>query len=261
MTVPGGGLEFEPLDPTSPLAALGLVDPNTGKAIETEEWNPATGSTVEKANDNDGSSDDDNARQAGAAPTDRSAAQGPDAISAPASPPNPYAPPAPVMQPLTREQAQGELQRVHLEIDRMAAQAINQVLTQGINGQQVDPAYAQQLVGAHAVALKAQAERDIMERVLLPAARETAAKNLATKYSLPNAAISADELLSEGTPQAMEARAKALQDERRKTAFDGRKADGRDKAEGPAPATRATAEAREKLSPTQLISLGLRRGE
>ncbi len=263
MSVPGGSLDLEPLDPTSPLASLGLVDPTTGKALETEEWNPATGSTEPAANtSDDGTSDlDSNAGTVGAAPTDRSTPQGSDAISAPTSPPNPYAPPASVPTPLTREQGQQVLQTEHMNIDRMALEAYNHILANGINGQQVDPAYAQQLIGAHATAMKAQAERNVMERILLPAARETAAKNLATKYSLPNAAITADELLTEGTPQAMEARAKALQDERRKVAFDGRKADGRDKAEGPAPATKATAEAREKLSASQLIALGLRRGE
>lgn len=101
-----------------------------------------------------------------------------------------------------------------------------------------------------------QAETEVVKLQLAPYARRAAAEMLSKEHGVKIA-----DIINEPNVESMQAAARILARTSRDTAFQGRKASGVDTAEGARGMSASASEAYEKLSPTQKIAFGLRRGD
>lgn len=232
------------------LEGLGLVDPATGRALPTPDWQP--GSRPPASDDALRQQRQEAADPDPAFDADRAGTAGLDWDSDA----NPYK-----AEALRARQAQnpGVQARQQFEtqvatIDSQAQAAFSQLVASGLQ-----PEVAQALVGAARQAAVLQAQLQADRLALLPAAKREVAERIAREFSLPNAKIDPSEILQEGSVEAMRARAKTLQEARRGQSFQARMRAGADRVErGTGPGTRIDYD---NLSPLNTIKLGILRGQ
>lgn len=212
---------------------LGLIDPKTGRPLPTADWSPdADRATPASGRD----------ASAGAEPTDKWA-----------TPDNPfYQQVIQANHPVA--QGRGYLQSKQAEV---SAQYQSNVATLVANGVPQDG--AQLVAGLAAKAQLAEARNEAEHIALGPRVREHVAADIAARYSTSGAKVEPAELLTEESPQAMEAIAKRIQRDRRDARASTRSASGTDRAEGgPSQGARIDYS---KLTAQQAIKVGLARGQ
>jgi hypothetical protein len=222
-----------------PLVNLGLIDPRTGQALATEDWQPEGAP--------------------GAAPR-ATAEQSPPSLDWD-SPENPY------KQKLEEFAGQAPAVQGRAYLDQKTAEITSQMaaayayLTQ-LRDAQGQPVYAPEIAQALVVqagrAALAEARVEAEHIALLPQVKREAAERIAREWSTRGATVSPDELLGETTVAGMQARAKSLAELRRDSRTQQRAARGVDKAESGPPA--GSKFDYSNLSPHQVIKLGLARG-
>jgi hypothetical protein len=212
-----------------PLVALGLIDPKTGQALPTADWQP----------------------------------EGADAAPAPAkpaastvdwdSPENPY---KQRLEQAVSPVAQGRayLAQKQAEISAQATAGYNALVAKG-----VEASVAEVITRAVAQAALAEARNEAEHIALGPNVREHVARDIAARFSTEGARIEPQELLSEESPEAMTAIARRLQAERRNQRARARSASGTDRVEGGVPLGSRIDYS--KLTPQQQIKIGLARGQ
>lgn len=237
------------LEAGDPLVEMGLVDPGTGKALETADWQPSEpDSPISDKHDQETEAAQNNQGQSGTP-------------AAPGLNPNTQSSPAP--QPDSKGDARTYLQSESTRLQSEAQQAIWLATNYGIAGpdgqlQKLDMATAQALVGREMQAQMAEVQRQADRIALAPMAREMAARDIAKEHSLPGITIKAEDLLSEESPAAMKARAKTLAETARDNKFQDRKSDRRDRVESGGSSSQANLD---DLDSFTRIRLGLLRGE
>jgi hypothetical protein len=204
-----------------PLVRLGLVDPATGKALATADWQPA---------------------DEPAPPPQRQQAQ-------PAA--SGWGDNGQSMQA-----AQQYYQSKTGEVQTAAAAAYDRLVAN-----KLDPQISEVLVRATAQAALSEVTRQAEHIALLPDVSQKVATDIARRFSTPGAEIAPTELASVGSPEQMMVRAQALQQERRNNRTAGRAAARQDRVEGGAPRGAEGADPYERLTSTEHIKLGLARGE
>jgi hypothetical protein len=227
----------------SPLLTLGLVDPR-GNAVPTDDWPGPEGNPPGEAN---GTNDKPTTTQ-GAAPT----TQGTEGTQPGTSqvnwddPSNPYKP-DPVTQ--SRQTYAATVQQLQNEVPV----AVATLVAQGWQ-QEAAQAMVNTMLQAGVATARTNADRIAM----LPYAKQANAEQIATKYSTSNVAIEPKELLGEPTVDAMEAKARTIVAERRDRVVTQRATAGSDRVERTGQSGTIDYG---QLSPHQMISLGLRRGQ
>lgn len=241
------------LEAGDPLVELGLVDPATGKALETSDWKPPEPETPKSPVSDQYDQERDQATQAQ------------DTQQAPAAAPgiNPNSGQAPAAQPDPKGDARTYLQTETTRLQQDAQQAIWLATNYGIQGpdgqlQKLDLQTAQALVGRELQAQMSEIQRQADRIALAPMAKEMAARDIAKQHSLPGVTIKAEDLLSEDTPAGMKARAKTLAETARDGKFQDRKADRRDRVEAGGSSSHANTDDMDSFT---RIRLGLLRGE
>lgn len=212
-----------------PLVQLGLVDPKSGSALPTDDWQPPQART--------------NSQGQASPNTDASQNAGPGAGTSPPAP-------APAPQGPTPEQ------RFQYQLGVLQAQA-EAAYQQAVSGG-ADAAATRQVINARLEAEAVKARAAILQEAMLPTAKTQAAQLIANRLGMGQ--VRPEELLTYDTPQAMEAAASQLATARRATNYQNRQAAGRDRAEGTQPG-RGISAAIEGLSPEKKIELGIRRGQ
>lgn len=257
--------EFQtPISPEDPLAQMGLVDFRTGRATQLQDQPPSSDATRQ---DGGGTSSATSSGLSDSEDGEPASTEAPSPRSEWDSDENPYK-----ARALTAEEAakrvpdpaaqarQGYESKVQqLNTERQAAYSI--LTTQGLDGTPMPPALAQTMVDSLHRAAVAEARLEADRAVLMPTAKTAVATDIAKKYSVGGVKIESSELIDLATPEAMDAKAQALQQGRRDANFQNRRAGGRDRAESGAPAGASTSRLLEGLSPQQRISYGLRRGD
>lgn len=149
-----------------------------------------------------------------------------------------------------------QLEAHKAQLVQWADEALSEAVRRGIP----QPA-AEALIRPQLDAEIARAELQANRQATLPTVRRQAAEDVAKKVSDKAITVNPDELLGETTLAGMQARAKALYEERRRFKYDSRRERKVDVAEG-APATSSSlANAVDSLQPTNKIAVGLRRGD
>lgn len=117
----------------------------------------------------------------------------------------------------------------------------------------------EQLQGLIEQELKGQAQQLYLNAVMQrmqPVAKRAAAEQIAKEHG-----VTVEDIINEGSPVAMETRAKTIADLTRDGRFQRRKEAGTDSAEGSRSYSNAIPEGLDKLSPQQKIYAGLARGD
>jgi hypothetical protein len=140
------------------------------------------------------------------------------------------------------------------EIDTTAAQQLSNLIGQGI-----PQPIAKTMVDMAAGQARAEAQLEAERAILLPAAKRESASRIATQFSTKTVTISPDELVGEGTVDAMRVKAQTIANERRTSAYTQRQQKGTDKVEG-ASIGAVDSKAIQALDPFSKIKLGLIRG-
>lgn len=247
-----------------PLAELGLVDPKTGLAVATEDWQPPqqqqsgqqqSDYQPPRRQEDGGQSQERQSQEPQRQPrhpdVERLERENAELRSrmAPSDPAQTAA--------ATFEQRQRELQ--------MYANQAYQLLTttpsmDGPNGQRVPmpQALAQQIVGAQLESAIAKAQIEADRAALLPTAKRQVAEAIAKEVG---GGVQADDLVSLGSVDAMKAKAETLRDARRDTSFQQRRSGNTDRTEGGAATGMSVSAAIDSLNPTEIIKLGVLRGQ
>jgi hypothetical protein len=239
---------MEPME-GDPLVSLGLVDPR-GNAVPTVDWSGPD-------SNHPGSADGTNDRPANPASEPQPLQQNPAAGTQPAGtagqatinwddPSNPYRP-----DPSAQATQLYQSRVAALDAERPAAVAL--LMAQNYP-QNVAEAMVASLHAAAVANVKTEADRIAM----LPYAKQASAEDIAKKLSTSAVTIDPKELLTEPTPEAMQAKARTIVNERRDRVVNQRAANGADRVERVG--TTATVDY-SQLSPHSMISLGLRRGQ
>lgn len=244
-----------------PLAELGLIDPKTGNAVATEDWQPPA----------QGQQTDQNIP-----PRRSDQGQGEQGQQAEQRPQTPQ--PSARETELERENrelrarmtpadpgrdAAANLQRRQQELQGYAQQAYHTLTTtpvmDGPNGTRVPmpPQWAQEIVGGQLRAYLAEAQLEADRAALLPTAKRAVAEELAKEYT----GVTADELVSLNSVDAMRTKAETLRDARRDSSFQSRRQSNTDRAEGGSATGISLSKAMEALSPTEMVKLGVARGQ
>lgn len=234
------------------LESLGLVDPQSGRALPTSDWSPSR--TPAPSDDQlrqqrqEGTWDDQDTQPNQPAYDPASQWESDD---------NPYRTEALRLRQAQADpgrQATEHLQSRTREIDTQAQGAFSQLVASGMPAEQ-----AQFVVGAARAAALSDAQMQADRLALLPAAKREVASRIAAEFSLPNSKIDPGEILGEGSVEAMRARARTLQETRRSGAFQARRSSGVDRVErGAGPGTKIDYD---NLSITDTIKLGILRGQ
>jgi hypothetical protein len=227
----------------SPLLTLGLVDPR-GNAVPTDDWSGPEGNPPGEAN----GTNDKPATTQGAAPTGQGT-QGTEPGTSQVNwddAANPYKP-DPVRQ--SQQSYATTVQQLQNEVPVAVATLVAQGWEQGA---------AQAMVNTMLQAGVANARTNADRIAMLPYAKQANAEQIATKYSTSNVAIEPKELLGEPTVDAMEAKARTIVAERRDRVVTQRATAGADRVERTGQSGTIDYG---QLSPHQMISLGLRRGQ
>lgn len=248
-------MEDEGLD-LGPLASLGLVDPKTGQAVATEDWTPP--------------------QQQGPANQDPSGRR---ADRMPGDGQQQTPPSNPEVERLTRENqelrsrmtpvdpakdAAANLTRRQQELQGFAQDAYRQLTTMpsmdGPNGTRVPypPQIAEQIIGAQLRASLAEAQVEADRAALLPTAKRQVAESLAKEVG---GGVTADDLVSLSSVDAMRAKAETLRDARRDSSFTQRRNANTDRTEGGSTTGISVSAAIDELNPTEIIKLGVLRGQ
>jgi hypothetical protein len=250
-------MEEDGLD-LGPLAALGLVDPKTGQAVATDDWTPPQQQGP--------ANQDPNGRRA-------------DRVEQGQLPENQQPQTHPEVERLERENrelrarmtpadpaadAARNLQARQQELQGYAQQAYT-VLTQtpsmdGPNGTKVPypPHLAQALIQAQLGQRLAEAQLEADRAALLPTAKRQVAESLAKEIG---GGVTADDLVSLNSVDAMRAKAETLRDARRDNSFQQRRSGNTDRAEGGSATGVSVSAAIDELPPTEIIKLGVLRGQ
>lgn len=266
-----------PVGNDDPLASLGLVDVRTGRAVATDEWSPgdAGNPPLNPADRRAAGLDDDEAEgnEPPSTNVDPAATQSRQTQQRPGTPnwdsdDNPFkkqftelqarvgATPDPVE---TARQNYAQREQV---LNQERQTAYNLLTTQGIDGQVVAPGIARAMVDALHTAAITAARSETDRAALLPIAKQAVAQDIARKHSTGGVTVTPEELMNETTQEAMQARARTLQESRRDGKFQQRKTGRVDRADGASSGGTGVAPgAMDNLSPISRISLGLRRGE
>lgn len=245
----GGGETFSGNDT---LESLGLVDPQSGRALPTTDWSPpqrAAGASDPQAPDyRQDRYNADPWAEAQPEPAGQSTWE---------SDENPYKAEALRARQQANDPARNAREQFQTQaqaIDSQAQAAFAQLVASGMPAEQ-----AQIVVGAARQAAITDAQMKADRLALLPAAKREVSERIAREFSLPNAKIDASELLSAESVDAMRERARTLQGARRGQAFDTRRTAGTDRVErGAAPGSKIDYES---LSPFDTIRLGIARGQ
>jgi hypothetical protein len=221
---PGAGDRPSPdINTNDPLVNMGLVDPVTGRALPTSDWQPTSAQPDQQP----------------ATPDAQTAGFQPTALTGlPA-------------QPNTEIGRQFMTQATLLQAQ--AESAIAQAIAAGI-----DPNVARATVGAKLEAELAKAHSAAIQAALLPSAKIQVAQIISQR--LGSGVVTPQDLMVYDSPQAMENAARQLAQARRASNFSQRQAAGVDRAEGTASAA-GVSPAIAGLSPTKKIELGIRRGQ
>lgn len=219
-----------------PLVQLGLVDPRTGAALPTDDWQPSAPQAPQ-------------APQPGA-PAGLQPGVAAGAGQSGAAPAGQTAPQAqPSQQPPAGQRYAQEAERLYAQ----AEAAYNRAVAGGAN-----PEQAAQMIATKLESELAKAQARAIQEALLPTAKAQVAQIVAQRFG--NGAVKPEDLMHYDSPQAMEQAAQQLAQARRATAYQQRRAAGTDRAEGtysPAGISPAIA----GLSPEKKIELGIRRGQ
>jgi hypothetical protein len=235
------------------LEELGLVDPQSGKALPTSDWAPgpppAPGTDRSDPNYRQDRFDPDPwAEQTQPATTTQTAGWDSDD--------NPYKAEAlrarqgqdPGVQARTWHQGQAQT------IETQAQAAFSHLVSTGMPAEQ-----AQVVIGAARAAALSEAQMQADRLALLPAAKREVADRIAREFSTGNARVTPAEILGEGSVEAMRARARTLSETRRGGAFAARRQAGSDRVErGAGPGSKIDYNT---LSPFDTIRLGIARGQ
>lgn len=246
-----------------PLAELGLVDPKTGQAVATSDWQPPQ--QPQQTNDYQPPRRQEDGQQ----PQGDQPAQGQQQQQQR----------HPDVERLEREnaelrsrigpadpaqQAATTFQQRQQELQQYANQAYSLLIStpsmEGPNGQRIPmpPALAQQIVGAQLESAIAKAQVEADRAALLPTAKRQVAESIAKEVG---GSVTADDLVSLGSVDAMRAKAETLRDARRDTSFQQRRSGNTDRTEGGASTGVSVSQAIDSLNPTEIIKLGVLRGQ
>jgi hypothetical protein len=220
-----------------PLVQLGLVDPKTGSALPTDDWQPPQANTNSQG-----------------APAQTTQAPNPVAGSGSQSAAAPAG--ATVQSPAPAPAGPSADQQYQYRLSVLQAQA-EAAYQQMVSGG-TDAAVARQVIDAKLEAEAAKALLAARSDAMLPTAKSQVAQLIATRQGAGQ--VRPEELLVYDTPQAMEAAASQLANARRASNYQDRTAQGRDRAEGQQPG-RGISAAISELSPEKKIELGIRRGQ
>lgn len=165
--------------------------------------------------------------------------------------PAPVPAPAPVADATQAQLAQVNYHLANLEND--AAAAYNQLVMNGMA-----PELARQNVSNAAAQAKLVLENERLRIAAAPAVRVHVASDIATKHSVPGIKLTAQDLMGEGSPEAMTARARALVESRRATSTQQRVAQRTDVAETSSGVTSGMRTVAQNMNPFELIRSGLR---
>lgn len=146
-----------------------------------------------------------------------------------------------------------ELQQTKAQLPAFAAQAKADLVAQGYH-----PDHADQLVGLATRAATSDIDRQITETVSAPAARTLVADHIAQRFSVGGVKLTGADLAQEGSPQAMEARARALVESRRTTNTQSRAAARTDVVEASSGVASGAANAQVTMTPFEMIRSGIR---
>jgi hypothetical protein len=221
------------LEPGDPLAALGLLDPRTGEALATEDWQPSA----------DGAGSSQSSRWD--------------------TPDNPYKVEAEQLRGQVPTPMDGMAQarvfhaQANAEIERVTPMVEQQLLMTG----QYTPEQARVITEAYKREALGRVETHAMKLALLDTAKEKFAREVAKDFTFGNVTVNPDELVGEPSMEDMRQKARRLWTERRDGKFTARRAAGTDAVEGTAPSGVKLSQALEKLSPFDTIRYGLARGD
>lgn len=164
------------------------------------------------------------------------------------------------------DQARGWLTQQNQAIETQAQAFKAQLMGQRLaNGQPaVSPELADVITNLGKEAAFARAREQAFQYATEDVAVESAARRIAKDHSVGSVRINPRDLISERTAEGMAARARTLvtmQSQDRDSRFAARQAAGVDRREGGAGLGNSLAKAMDGLSPSQMIRLGLLRGD
>jgi hypothetical protein len=157
--------------------------------------------------------------------------------------------------------AQTYMQSKTQEIDQQALLAYNHYVANEVAQGLMTAEQAQHEIGMLRQAALAQVQAQALQIAVLPAAQQMAAERIAKEFTVGDMKLTAADLLAEAPRgvDAMRARAKALQEERRNASYQKRVVQGTDRAEAGS-STTLDPRILEDLSGVETIKLGVVRG-